>query len=194
MFDLPTISEFIERIKKIPGISKKQAEKIVLWILASEELDVNVLANLFKRIKTQISFCEICGFSIENGKCSICHNDERDNVLLVVENLAALQKIENGGYYFGKYFIFNTLIKNDIDLKKAENNLSKLEKYAKSFDEIILAISPTLEGEMTNNIIKSRLSYLNLKVSSLAIGIPIGAQVDYIDDITLKMSLSNRKK
>ncbi|WP_426461316.1 toprim domain-containing protein [Mycoplasma hafezii] len=195
MFNSPTIEEFIQKVRKIPGISKKQAEKIVLWILNNSEQDVFLLANDFKRVKENIQFCEICGNAKEkNQECDICSETDRDNILLVVENVGIIEKIEKAKFYYGKYFVFKNLIKKEEDLPKIQEDIQRLIEHAKDFDEVILAISPTLDGEITNAILKKKLRDRNIKVSQLAIGLPLGSSVDYIDENTLRLSITNRSK
>ncbi|WP_036453007.1 toprim domain-containing protein [Mycoplasma buteonis] len=195
MFNSKIIQEFIDRFKKVPGISKKQAEKMVLWILNNPEHDVFLLANDIKKIKEKITFCEICGNAKElDSNCEICENNQRDNVLLIVENVGIIEKIERAKFYYGKYFVFKNLIKNEKDIIKIKDQIDTLVEYAEKFDEVILAISPTYEGEITKQILKKYLISKNISVSQLAIGLPLGSSVDYIDEITLKMSMINRSK
>ncbi|RIV16704.1 toprim domain-containing protein [Mycoplasmopsis gallopavonis] len=194
MFNSKTIEEFIEKARKVPGISRKQAEKIVFWILNSSEEEVFSLASSIRKVKDKITFCPTCGNAIDQGACPICSENDRDNILLVVENVAIIEKIEKAKFYYGKYFVFKDLIKNEQDIQKAQIQITNLINYAKNFEEVILGISPNIHGEITNNILKKKLQDHNIKVSQLAIGLPIGSSVDYIDDITLKLSLVNRSK
>ncbi|VEU58622.1 toprim domain-containing protein [Mycoplasmopsis gallinacea] len=194
MFNSPTIEEFIEKLKKIPGISKKQAEKIVFWVLNSNEEDVNSVSNYFKKVKERISFCQFCLNAKEDDLCYICNDQDRKNTLMIVESQLVIQKIENARFYNGKYFVFEKLLKEENDTQKVMQIISKLKTYCQSFDEVILAISPTLQGEITNALIKKELEPLNIKVSQLAIGVPIGASVDYMDEFTLKFALEHRQK
>lgn len=195
MFKSDLIENFIDQAKKIPGISKKQAEKIVLWILNSDTQKVFEISNLMKKIKENIKFCPLCGNAVEDiENCAICHDPQRDNILLVVENVGIIEKIERAKFYYGKYFVFKQLIKTENDLSKIQNEIDRLVSYSTNFDEIILGISPTLEGEITNNILRKKIREKQLEVSQLAIGLPLGSSLDYIDDITLKLSLIHRSK
>ncbi|QNM93627.1 recombination protein RecR [Mycoplasma sp. Pen4] len=193
MLDNKNILEFVVKAKQIPGISKKQAEKIVYWILATEEDTVNDFANSIKKIKEHTDFCSICTNITYKGVCNVCSDLERENTLLIVESLQNLQKIEKAGFYKGKYYVFPHLVENITDIKKHSQEFDKLLNYSKTFDEVILGISPTLKGEITNEIIKKELQSCNVKVSQLAIGLPLGSSVDYIDEITLRFALKNRQ-
>ncbi|VEU76191.1 toprim domain-containing protein [Mycoplasmopsis columboralis] len=194
MFDSDSIQKFIEEIRKLPNISKKQAEKIVLWVLNNDEQTVGILANSFKRLKERIRFCNLCQSPSEIDYCKYCDNSNRENQLLIVENFAIIDKIEQAGFYKGKYYTFKNLLKNESNVDATLFEINNLKEYAKTFDEIILGISPTLTGEMTNVLIKKELTKLGLNVSQLAIGVPVGASMDYIDELTLKFSLMHRQK
>ncbi|UUM19717.1 MULTISPECIES: toprim domain-containing protein [unclassified Mycoplasma] len=194
MFFSDSISKFIEEIRKLPNISKKQAEKIVLWVLQSPDSDVLRVANSFKRLKEKVHFCNFCQSPSEIEYCKYCDNAQRENKLLLVENFTIIDKIENAGFYKGKYYTFKNILKKESDVDKTMFEINSLKEYAQSFDEVILGISPTLHGEMTNVLIKKELSKIGINVSQLAIGVPIGASMDYIDEMTLKFSLIHRQK
>ncbi|WLP85716.1 toprim domain-containing protein [Mycoplasma seminis] len=194
MFYTDKINDFIVKSKKIPGISKKQAEKMIYWILESSSEEVNEFSTLITEIKQQTQFCPICSNIMQENKCNICHDENRDNILMIVENLQTIQKIETAGFYKGKYYILPFMIEKETDVMKYQKELDDLIKYSRSFNETILAISPTLKGEITNQILKIELSNANVNVTRLAIGIPLGSSLDYMDEITLKFSLNNRRK
>ncbi|SJZ48195.1 toprim domain-containing protein [Mycoplasmopsis verecunda] len=194
MFYTDDINTFIAKAKKIPGISKKQAEKIVYWILESEQNDVFELSKLIQDIKIETKFCPICTNLMHEDKCSICDNPERSNSLFVIENLQAMKKIEDANFYNGKYYILPFMIEKERDVVKYQNEINEFVKYASSFDEIILGISPTLKGEITNKYLKVALQNANLNVTKLAIGVPLGSSLDYMDEITIKFALNNRQK
>lgn len=194
MFNLSLIEEFITKIRKIPGTSRKQAEKIVAWILYSKDDEIYELSNYFKKLKDNISFCSFCNIPQENNNCYICNDTSRENKLLVVENPLIIEKLEKLSLFKGKYFVFKNLVKNEKSLDKFYLDLSKLLKYCKNFEEVIFGISPTLEGEVTTNLIRKEFEKFQINSSQLAIGIPIGASIDYMDEITLKFSIKNRQK
>lgn len=193
MFNSEKISEFISRLTKLPGITKKNAEKIVYWIFDSEESEVGLLANAFKAIKQGTRFCEMCTNPIFDGEeCEICSDSSREKKLLIIESLQILNKIEKAGFYKGKYFVFRKQLKSEYIIEKEKDLIIKLANYAKEFDEVILGISPNIDGEFTKFVLKKYLNDESIKTSELAIGLPIGSSVDYIDEITLKLSLENR--
>ncbi|WP_322875489.1 recombination protein RecR [Mycoplasmopsis felis] len=194
MFKSQEITELLLKISKIPGFSKKSAEKFMYWVFEKDSLTLNLLFNEIQRIKEETKFCTKCSFFLDkNNNCEICNDKSRKNVLLVLENLTILNKIEKSNIFNGKYFIFEKKIKSNTDYQNNLDYINEFVKYSKEFDEVILGISPTLEGEILNNILKDILKTNSIKVSHLAIGVPLGASVDYIDETTLKMSIKNRQ-
>ncbi|WP_435130265.1 toprim domain-containing protein [Mycoplasma sp. 6243] len=194
MFDSDDIINLSQKLSKIPGFSKKTVEKFIYWIFENDQSSVNLLANEIKKIKEKTKFCPNCtSILTENQECKICTDFDRKNTLLVIESLAILNKIEKSGIYFGKYFVFDKKIENEIQYNQSIPEIKKFLDYAQTFDEIILALSPTLKGEIVTNILKQSLKEKGLNVSQIAIGIPLGASVDYIDETTLKFSIKNRQ-
>ncbi|MBN4083708.1 recombination protein RecR [Mycoplasma sp. CSL10137] len=193
MFDSEIIEEFIKKITKLPNISKKTAEKIVYWIFEQDYQTVGLLANSFKIIKEKIILCEFCSRPKEEAECIICNDPNRENTLLVIENLQILDKIEKGEFYKGKYFVFNKKLNTQNEINENSDLIAKLINHSKNFNEVILGISPNLEGEIVSTVLKGFLESNNINVTQIAIGIPIGASVDYIDQGTLNFSLKNRK-
>ncbi|MCU4706668.1 recombination protein RecR [Mycoplasma sp. CSL7503-lung] len=193
MFDSEIIEEFIKKITKLPNISKKTAEKIVYWIFEQDYQTVGLLANSFKIVKEKISLCEFCSRPKDGLECSICNDSDRENTLLVIENLQILDKIEKGEFYKGKYFVFNKKLNTQNEINENSDLIAKLIEHSKNFNEVILGISPNLEGEIVSTVLKGFLESNNINVTQIAIGIPIGASVDYIDQGTLNFSLKNRK-
>ncbi|MBU4693138.1 recombination protein RecR [Mycoplasma sp. CSL7491-lung] len=193
MFDSEIIEEFIKKITKLPNISKKTAEKIVYWIFEQDYQTVGLLANSFKIIKEKIILCEFCFRPKEEAECIICNDPNRENTLLVIENLQILDKIEKGEFYKGKYFVFNKKLNTQNEINENSDLIAKLINHSKNFNEVILGISPNLEGEIVSTVLKGFLESNNINVTQIAIGIPIGASVDYIDQGTLNFSLKNRK-
>ncbi|WP_025755700.1 toprim domain-containing protein [Mycoplasmopsis cricetuli] len=194
MFNSSLIEKFIEGIRQLPNVSRKQAEKIVLWILKNDASKVGLLANSFKNLKEKVIFCPLCQSPSEVDFCQYCDDVNRENKLLVVDNFAIIEKIEKGQFYKGKYYTFKNLMTKEENLDQTLKEINSLKFYAQKFDEVILAISPNLSGEMTNILIKKEFKDKQINISQLAIGIPIGASIDYIDEMTLKFSLINRQK
>lgn len=192
-----TIRDLIDSYKKLPGIGEKSAERLAL---ASLELDQDVLnkfAESLETLKNNIKRCKICNNYSESEICEICANTSRNHELVCVveepKNAFSLEKI---GSYNGIYHVLDGLISpldginpDDININSLINNVE--EGIIK---EVIIAVKPSIEGETTALYILKRLEGLNVTVSKIAYGIPIGADMDYIDTLTLERALEDRKK
>lgn len=194
MFELETIKELVKRLQNIDGVSKKQAQKIANWIIFNDNKNICELLEAIKNVKNAIVSCELCGYLSEQKICNICLDEDRDKVLIVVENVLNISKFEKDGLFYGKYFVFDNLIEDNKENDKLEEKTQKLISRASLFKEVILAISPTLKGEITSIYIKKVLEKNMIHVSKIAIGVPIGANIDYIDSMTLRQAIMNRKK
>ncbi|MEE3928558.1 toprim domain-containing protein [Mycoplasmopsis ciconiae] len=194
MHKTDTLNKAHEQIKNNLNFTNKQTQKFIEWVLESSNFEIEDFINLVKQIKSKTNYCHLCGDICEETLCFICSDPDRDKILMVVDNNKAINKFEELRFFTGKYYIFST----DIDIEKNEelflHNLEKLSNYAKNFDEVIIAISPNLKGEIISYNIKKQLYENKISVSQLAIGIPIGANVDFVDPVTLRESIKNRTK
>jgi recombination protein RecR len=191
----PTIKNLIECYKKLPGIGEKTAERLALSTITMEENVVDLFSVSLIDSKTKIKRCEICNHLTESEKCDICLDNTRiSGVLCVVEdpkNVIAFEKI---GTFKGKYHVLNGLISplDGITPEDIKINLlvSRIEK--EKIDEIIFALKPSIEGETTILYITKILSGTPVKITKIAHGIPMGADMEYVDLMTLETALDNR--
>ena len=158
---------------------------------------VILFSNSLKNVKNKIKRCTICGNITENNICDICKNEARDNnIICVVEDAKNVISLEKMGSYNGKYHVLNGLI-SPMDGKGPDDiSIDSLISRVKKDDikEVIIAISPTLEGETTSLYITKLLENTKVVVSKIAYGIPMGADMEYLDPMTLSMALLNRNK
>lgn len=192
-----SLNNLINSLKKLPSIGEKSAERLAFAIMNMDDEDINLFSSSILDVKSKIKKCSICGNITESDKCNICTNEERDDTIIcVVEDSKNIITLEKMGSYNGKYHVLNGLISpmngkgpNDIEIaslvSKVKNNDVK---------EVIIAISPTLEGETTALYISKLLEDTNVLVSKIAYGIPMGADMEYLDPMTLSMALNNRNK
>ena len=191
-----TIRNLIECFKKLPGIGEKTAERLALSILDMDEEIVELYASSLKNVKKKIMRCKECNGLSEEDLCQICKNDSRNkDVICVVEEVKDIISIEKTGTYTGVYHVLDGLISpldgvnpEDIGLDKLIDRINEEE-----FKEIIFAFKPSIEGETTSLYIKRILDGMNVKVTRLASGVPIGADMEYVDSLTLERALSDRK-
>ncbi|CCY45640.1 recombination protein RecR [Clostridium sp. CAG:1193] len=192
-----SLNELIESFKKLPGIGEKTAERLAFSVMNMDNDTVILFSNSLKNVKNKIKRCTICGNITENNICDICKNEARDNnIICVVEDAKNVISLEKMGSYNGKYHVLNGLI-SPMDGKGPDDiSIDSLISRVKKDDikEVIIAISPTLEGETTSLYITKLLENTKVVVSKIAYGIPMGADMEYLDPMTLSMALLNRNK
>lgn len=192
-----SLKNLIESLKKLPTIGDKSAERLAFAIMNMDEEEAKVFSLSIMDVKLNIKKCSKCGNITENDVCEICSNKDRDNsIICVVEDAKNIITLEKIGSYTGMYHVLNGLI-SPIDGKGPDDiNINSLINKVKDnkIKEVIIAISPTLEGETTALYITKLLENENVTVSKIAYGIPMGADMEYLDPMTLSMALINRNK
>lgn len=190
------LESLIESFKKLPTIGEKSAERLALATLEMSEEDVENFANSLNKAKKELVKCKICGNLSDTEICSVCNDERRNkNMICVIEDYKGVFTFEKVGNYKGTYHILNGLISpkddigvEDINLYSLINRVDKLEN-----PELILALKSSMEGETTTLYIKKIFEKKNVKISRLSYGIPMGAELEYLDVITLDKALEDRK-
>lgn len=191
------IEEAIDQISKLPGIGKKTAMRLVLHLIKEKEENTFALTEALNSLRTKIKFCISCHNISDSETCSICTSHKRDrSTLCVVEDARDVMAIENTAQYNGIYHVLGGVISpiNGIgpaDLK-IESLVNRLNHGQSEIKELILALSPTMEGDTTSFYINKRVKDLLVKVSVIARGVPIGGDLEYADEITLGRSITAR--
>ena len=192
-----SLKNLIESFKLLPGIGEKSAERMAFYILSLDDEKTTFFTESIKNVKEKIKKCPICSNITEDDICSICASDSRNkDYLCVLEDVRNIALFEKLGSYNGYYHIIDNLISPLDGINPEDIGLEKLIKRIKNgnFKEVIIAVKPSIEGETTSLYIKKILEGLNVKVSRIASGIPIGADIEYIDAITLEKALTDRKE
>ena len=192
-----SIKSLIESFKFLPGIGEKTAERLAFSVLELEEEQAEFFAESITDVKKNIHKCGICNTLTENDVCFVCSDETREsNVLCVVEDTKNVFLFEKLGMFHGKYHVLEGLISpldgvnpEDIGLDKLIDRITK-----EKFKEIIFAFKPSIEGETTSLYIKRILDGLDVKTTRLASGVPIGADMEYVDSLTLERALCDRKE
>lgn len=190
------LEELIEYFKKLPGIGEKSAERLALSVLDSSEDDIKMFSKIMVEAKKSLHPCEICGNLTTDKKCTICDNDFRNKKLIcVVEDYKSIFAFEKMGKYNGVYHVLNGLISPINGITPYDINLDSLINRCKENEEIelIVALKPSIEGETTTQYINKILEKTNVKVSRLSYGLPVGAELDYLDSLTLERAFEDRK-
>ena len=192
-----SIVNLIEAFKYFPGVGEKTAERMAFYVLSMEDIQTEFLADSIKMAKSKIKRCTICNHISEDEICDICKDNLRNkDYLCIVEDPKTVISIEKLGIYNGYYHVLNGLIETLDGINPEDIRLDKLIKRLETsnFKEVIIAVKPCLEGEMTALYINNVLSGMNITISRLASGIPMGADMEYIDPITFEKAFDNRNK
>ncbi len=191
--DLETL---INYYAKLPGIGAKSAERLAIATIDFSNEEIIDFSAALKNAKEHLTRCSICGHLTDKEICDICSEPTREqNLICVVEDYKNVFAFEKSGKFNGTYHVLNGLISpldnigpEDINLSSLINRIEHLQN-----PELILALKPTIEGEATTMYIKKILEDKQVKISRLAYGIPIGAEIDYLDNVTLEKALEDRK-
>lgn len=191
------LKTLIEYFRKLPGIGEKTAERYALALIDLDEDDLESFASSINQIKKELKTCEICGHLTDKKKCYICDDETRNqNLICVVEDYKSVFMFEKTGKYNGVYHVLNGLISPIDGVNPDDLNINSLVKRCDKLEnaELILALKPNIEGDTTTLYIKKILEDKDIKITRLSNGIPMGADIEYIDILTLERALSDRKE
>ena len=192
-------SQLLERavteFSRLPGIGRKTALRLVLWMLRQDNADVERFADAVSRLKQEVKYCHVCHNISDSDICPICANPRRDaSTVCVVENIQAVMAIENTQQFLGLYHVLGGIISPMDGIGPSDIEVESLvERVAEgNVKEVILALSPTMEGDTTNFYLYRKLAPTGVKVSVIARGVAIGNELEYTDEVTLGRSILNR--
>ena len=200
MIQQPFSSQLLEKavseFSKFPGIGRKTALRLVLWMLRQEETEVAQFSETILRMKQEIKYCHICHNISDSDTCPICGDPRRDaQTICVVENVQDVMAIENTLQYKGLYHVLGGVISPMDGIGPSDIEIDSLVSRVAEGDvkEVILALSPTMEGDTTNFFIYRKLApYGDVRISIIARGVSVGNELEYTDEITLGRSIQNR--
>jgi len=189
------LKSLIEKLAKLPGLGERSSTRIVFYLLSRPEL-CEELSFLISELPKKVKLCKKCRNLSEDELCSICLDSSRNRRLLcIVESPVTLYAIESLNLFNGTYFVLHYLLSpregitaHDLPLEELKGLLEENE-----VEEVILALSPTLSGNATAEFLKEFLSPFKLKLSRLALGIPYGLEIQFVDPLTLRKSLTDRE-
>jgi recombination protein RecR len=189
------LEEAVNEFSKLPGIGKKTALRLVLYLLRQSNDQVSNFGNAVIRLKQEVHYCTCCHNISDTDRCNICADNRRDHRLVcVVENVREVMAVENTGQYKGVYHVMGGLISPMDGIGPSDLEIeSLLERVrSKEVDEVLLALSATMEGDTTAFYLYRKLSGYDLKITTIARGIAVGDELEYADEITLGRSIVNR--
>ena len=196
MKNINEIEELIKLISKLPGLGPKSAKRIVLKLMNSRDELMKPMANTLNEVYKNVSRCKACGTLKSNlVGCNNCENkDKKFNKICVVENISDQWSIENSSIYQGYFHILGGTLSSSSNQRKEDLLITSLVDRVKkdSIEEVIIATSATVEGQTTAHYIKNSLKETKTKVSKLAQGLPVGGEIESLDDGTLFSAFKNR--
>lgn len=190
------INNLIECFKKMPGVGEKSAERMALYTLSLDQDIIDLFVHSLSHIKTDIKRCNVCNNLTEEEICPICNNKNRNkDIICVVEEPKNVFQFEKIGAFNGVYHVLDGLISPLDNVNPEDINLDSLIKRIEKdkIKEVIIAVKPSIEGETTALYISKLLAGKDVLISKIAHGIPLGADMDYIDPLTLELAIEERK-
>ncbi len=190
------LQKLINLISRLPGIGQRSAQRIALHLIKNKEDLMLPLGQSVQETAAKVKKCDICGMLDVNLPTKICSSETRSKqVICIVEDMADVWAFERSGFYKGQYHVVGGLLSASKNFTEQDLRLNKLkERIEKNkVEEIILALSATIEGQTTALVIKDHLENLKIKVTQLAYGVPVGSEIHYLDDNTLGAALESRK-
>lgn len=194
---IPAFAKLVEEFEKLPGIGSKTAQKMAYYIITSDKSVAKSFSDALLEAKEKIHYCEVCQNITDRAVCTICSNEKRDNsVICVVEKPSDIDVLERTKDYNGLYHVLHGLISPMNDVQPDDIKLAELLHRVSENDvsEIIMATSPNVEGQATAMYVAKLLKNFGVKVTGLALGIPVGGSLEYADSITVARAMENRRE
>ena len=191
------IDYLVRLMSKLPGLGIRSARRIVLHLLNNKEKEMLVLSNEIKQVAELVQFCSICGNMDTKETCHICLDDKRDkSIICVVENVGDLWAIERSSVFGGQYHVLGGVLSALDNVGPKDLKIENLVERARNenIKEVILANSATVDGQTTAHYLADQLSECNVLISRLAQGLPIGGELDFLDDGTITQALKARSE
>lgn len=190
------LERLLAELERLPGVGPKSAQRLAFHLLRAPQHDNAALAEAIGSLKAQIKPCDTCGNFTDQDQCDICLSPRRENGLLcVVAEARDVLAIENSQEYHGRYHVLGGVINPLEGIGPADLRLGNLKQRldAEHIQEVILALSPTVEGETTASFLASLLRESQVKTTQLARGLPFGGDLDYADQVTIAGALRGRR-
>ena len=192
-----SLKNLIEAFKYLPSVGEKTAERFAFSVFDFDEEQVELLKNSLENVRSKVHPCKKCNVLTEDELCSICTDEFRNKkILCIVEDVRSVYLFEKIGMFKGKYHVLNGLISPLDGINPEDVGIDKLldRIHEEKFEEIVFAFKPSIEGETTALYIKKILDGLKIKMTKIANGVPIGADMEYVDSLTLERALNDRKE
>lgn len=193
-YDVAALSKLIEQFERMPGVGHKSAQRMAFYILDLPEEEADKFAQAIKDAHTKIHRCKICCNLTEGDVCSICSNDARNKKqICVVEDPRDVIAIERTHEYGGTYHVLHGAISPMNGIGPDQLTIKQLLARLDGVEEVIMATNPTVEGEATAMYISRLLKPMGIRTTRLAYGVPVGADLEYADEVTLSRAMEGRR-
>jgi recombination protein RecR len=190
----PEIERLIQLLSKLPGLGPRSARRAALALLKKRDALLEPLANSLREAADAICVCDVCGNLDTTSPCSLCRDPRRENhVLCIVEDVADLWALERANVFRGRYHVLGGALSALDGVTPERLNLAPLLDRTKGVEEVILAMNATVEGQTTAHYLMDLLQSSGLKVTRLAHGVPVGGELDYLDEGTLSAAFKARR-
>lgn len=191
------VQALIDELGRLPGVGPKSAQRIAFHLLEADDAEVEALVDALESVKSKVKFCELCGNVTEEVRCRICTDPRRlDSVICVVEEAKDIVAIERSREYRGRYHVLGGAIDPIGGIGPEDLRIRELYARLSSgvVQEVILAMDPNVEGEATATYLSLNLSHMNVIVSRLASGLPVGGDLEYADEVTISRAMEGRQR
>ena len=191
------IEKLIKLMSKLPSLGTRSARRIVLHLIKKRDTALLPLIDAMQGVANNIKTCEICGNFDTSSPCSICSSEKREkNIICVVQDVADLWAMERTGFYHGQYHVLGGVLSALDGVAPEDLNIDSLftRLEEEPISEIVLALPATIDGQITSHFLVSKLKNSNVKITTLAQGIPVGAELDYMDEGTIQLALNSCKE
>jgi len=189
------VEQAVEALSSFPGIGKRTALRLVMYLLKRPEMEVAKLAEALLKLKTELHLCEVCGNVSDHKRCDVCNNPRRsENVICVVEDFSDLMAIESTGQFKGKYHVLGGLISPMDGIGPDDLTIPMLISRVENgmVEEVMMALSATVEGDTTMFYLAKKLKPFGVTVTCIPRGIAVGGEIEYADEVTLGRSIAQR--
>lgn len=190
------IANLIDQLSKLPGVGRKTAQRLAYFIINMDKSEVDKLANSIVQAKGEIGLCSVCCNLTDEDPCHICRDEKRDkSIICVVEGAKDILAMERSRDFKGYYHVLHGVISPMDNIGPSEIKIKELlNRLNEDVKEVIVATNPTVEGEATALYLARLIKPLDIKVSRIAHGIPVGGDLEYFDEITLSKAMENRRE
>ena len=187
------LSDVVDEISRLPGIGKRSALRLALYLLKQPKENTLSLSKSLERFRTEINYCQKCHNLSESAICEICSNEKRNNKLIcVVEDIRDVMAIETTNQYNGLYHVMGGTISPLEGISAEHIFIDDILDKVDQFNEIIISTNASIDGDTTSLYIQRLLNDKEIKITRLARGLPVGGQLEYVDEATLSKAIENR--